>query len=284
MKMIRFGDLGKEKPGILDASGKRKDLSAFFTDWNREFWIDNGPARLQAVLQEHGVVLPEIPESVRWSSCIPRPGKIVCIGLNYYDHAEESGMKVPSEPVVFMKAANTLVGPHDDILIPRGSEKTDWEVELGIVIGRDARYLSSPEDSANYIAGYCVTHDVSERAFQLEHEGQWTKGKSCDTFNPVGPFLATPDEIADVRNLSMELDVNGERMQTGSTSKMVYNEAYLVHYLSQFMTLEAGDLISTGTPPGVGLGQKPPRYLREGDVVDLRIEGLGTICNTCRNA
>lgn len=284
MKLIRFGAPGQEKPGIVDAAGKRRDLSAHFKDWTRDFWREDGLARLQTVLQEHDSSLPEIPENERWGAGISRPGKIVCIGLNYYDHAEESGMEVPPEPVVFMKAANTMVGPYDDILIPRGSEKTDWEVELGIVIGRDARYLDSPEDSANYIAGYCISHDVSERAFQLEHAGQWTKGKSCDTFNPVGPYLATPDEIGDVRNLPMILDVNGERMQSGNTNKMAYNEAYLVYYLSQFMTLEAGDLISTGTPPGVGQGKKPPRFLKAGDVVEMGIEGLGNVRNTCRNA
>lgn len=284
MKLIRFGAPGQEKPGIVDAAGTRRDLSAFFTDWTRAFWADNGLARLEAVLQEHGAVLPEVPADERWGACIPRPGKIVCIGLNYYDHAEESGMEVPPEPVVFMKAANTMVGPYDDILIPRGSEKTDWEVELGIVIGKDARYLDRPEDSADYIAGYCISHDVSERDFQLRRAGQWTKGKSCDTFNPVGPYLVTPDEIADVRNLPMILDVNGERMQDGNSNKMVYNEAFLVHYLSQFMTLEAGDLISTGTPPGVGQGKKPPRFLKAGDMVEMTIEGLGTIRNTCRNA
>ena len=200
------------------------------------------------------------------------------------DHAAESGMAIPTEPIVFQKGANTVVGPYDAILIPRKSEKTDWEVELGIVIGKDARYLDSIETAKDYIAGYCISHDVSERAFQLERGGQWTKGKSCDTFNPLGPYLVTPDEIADVHNLPMTLWVNGVQMQKGNTSTMIFNAYYIVHYLSQFMTLEAGDLISTGTPPGVGLGMKPPQYLKAGDVVELAIEGLGRQKQTCVNA
>jgi len=206
---------------------------------------------------------------------------VICIGLNYSDHAAESGMPIPTEPIIFQKGANTVVGAFDSIMIPRKSEKTDWEVELGVVIGRDARYLANIRDAMECIAGYCISHDVSERAFQLERGGQWTKGKSCDNFNPLGPFLATPDEIADVHNLSMDLWVNGEQMQKGNTRTMIFDCYYIVHYLSQFMTLEAGDLISTGTPPGVGLGMNPPRYLRSGDVVELSIEGLGSQKQVC---
>ena len=228
--------------------------------------------------------LPEVPESARWGACVARPGKVICIGLNYSDHATESGMELPSEPIVFQKGANTVVGPYDPILIPRKSEKTDWEVELGIVIGQDARYLDSVEDAKNYIAGYCISHDVSERAFQLERGGQWTKGKSCDNFNPIGPFLSTPDEIEDVHQLTMSLWVNGVQMQKGNTRTMVFDCYFIVHYLSQFMTLEAGDLITTGTPPGVGLGMKPPQYLKAGDVVELAIEGLGRQRQVCVNA
>jgi 2-keto-4-pentenoate hydratase/2-oxohepta-3-ene-1,7-dioic acid hydratase in catechol pathway len=227
---------------------------------------------------------PNVPESARWGACVARPGKVICIGLNYSDHAAESGMELPTEPIVFQKGANTVVGPYDPILIPRKSEKTDWEVELGVVIGRDARYLDSIEDAKKYIAGYCISNDVSERAFQLERGGQWTKGKSCDNFNPLGPFLSTPDEIKDVHNLSMSLWVNGLHAQHGNTKNMVFNCYYIIHYLSQFMTLEAGDLISTGTPPGVGMGMKPPRYLAAGDEVVLSIEGLGRQKQICVNA
>jgi 2,4-didehydro-3-deoxy-L-rhamnonate hydrolase len=281
MKLIRFGKFGKEKVGILDAQGKRRDVSRLFKDWDRSFFQKGGMAKLAKI---DVTTLPEIPDSARWGACVARPGKVICIGLNYSDHAAESGMAIPTEPIVFQKGANTVVGPYDDILIPRKSEKTDWEVELGIVIGKDARYLDSIEDAKDYIAGYCISHDVSERAFQLERGGQWTKGKSCDTFNPLGPYLSTPDEIADVHNLPMTLWVNGVQKQKGNTSTMIFNSYYIVHYLSQFMTLEAGDLISTGTPPGVGLGMKPPQYLKEGDVVELAIEGLGRQKQTCVNA
>ena len=282
MKLIRFGKPGAEKPGILTGS-KRLDLSGHFRDWDRDFFNQGGMAQLQRLL-EGGATLPGVPESARWASCVPRPGKVLCIGLNYSDHARESGMAIPEEPIVFQKGANTVVGPYDTLLIPRGSEKTDWEVELGIVIGKDARYLGSVEEAAGHIAGYCISHDVSERAFQLERGGQWTKGKSCDTFNPLGPWLATPDEVGDPQNLKMELSVNGRSMQQGNTQTMIFGCHYLVYYLSQFMTLEAGDLISTGTPPGVGLGMKPPRYLKAGDVVELQIEGLGGQRQTCENA
>lgn len=283
MKLIRFGEAGNEKPGVLDGQGKRRDLSIAFKDWDRKFFQQDGIAELQKII-ENLDAFPEVPESARWGACVARPGKVICIGLNYSDHATESGMELPSEPIVFQKGANTVVGPYDPILIPRKSEKTDWEVELGIVIGKDARYLDSVDDAKDYIAGYCISHDVSERAFQLERGGQWTKGKSCDNFNPIGPFLSTPDEIEDVHQLTMSLWVNGVQMQKGNTRTMVFNCYYVVHYLSQFMTLEAGDLITTGTPPGVGLGMKPPQYLKAGDVVELAVEGLGRQKQVCVNA
>lgn len=281
MKLIRFGQPGAEKPGLLTAANKRIDLSSVFTDWDRSFFQNSGMQRLADLeLKE----FPEVSNTERWAACVARPGKVICIGLNYSDHAAESGMALPTEPIIFQKGANTVVGPYDQVLIPRKSVKTDWEVELGIIIGKDARYLNSIDEATDYIGGYCVSHDVSEREFQLERGGQWTKGKSCDTFNPLGPFLVTPDEIEDVHKLQMTLDVNGKRMQTGNTSTMVFNCFYLIHYLSQFMTLEAGDLISTGTPPGVGLGMKPPLYLKAGDIVNLEIEGLGSQKQTFVNA
>ena len=282
MRLIRFGEVGKEKPGVLTADGRRKDCSAYFSDWDHSFFQNNGLTKLAKLVAQSEDSLPEVPEGARWGACVARPWKVICIGLNYSDHAAESGMPVPSEPIVFMKATNTVVGPYDDVVIPRGSEKTDWEVELGIVIGKNARLLASPQDSANYIAGYCICNDISERAFQLERGGQWTKGKSCDTFCPVGPFLATADEIKDVNDLAMTLDVNGQRMQNGSSRTMIFDVHYLVHYLSQFMTLEAGDVISTGTPPGVGLGQKPPKYLKSGDMMELSIAGLRSQRQVCR--
>ena len=281
MKLIRFGKQGAEKPGVLDEKGIGRDLSSEFTDWDRPFFQSEG-------LQKLGTLdiskFPEVDSKERLGSCVSRPGKVICIGLNYSDHAAESGMAIPEEPIIFQKGANTVVGPNDDILIPRNSQKTDWEVELGVVIGKDARYLDSVEAAKEHIAGYCISHDVSERAFQLEKGGQWTKGKSCDNFNPLGPFLATPDEIADVHNLRMQLWVNGDKMQDGNTNTMIFDAFFVVHYLSQFMTLEAGDLISTGTPPGVGLGMKPPRYLKAGDTVVLEIEQLGRQKQVCRNA
>jgi 2,4-didehydro-3-deoxy-L-rhamnonate hydrolase len=276
MRLVRFGAKGKEKPGIVTGGKTRLDLSGHFADWNSEFFAENGLQKLAEIAAALSGSLPVVPESERWGAPVARPGKVICIGLNYSDHAKESGMPVPAEPIVFLKASNTVVGPFDEVLIPRTSEKTDWEVELGVIIGAEARYVESVEAAASYIGGYCISHDVSERAFQLERGGQWTKGKSCDTFNPLGPWLATPDEIADPANLAMSLSVNGESKQRGNTSTMIFNPAYLIHYLSQFMTLEPGDLISTGTPPGVGLGFKPPQYLKAGDVVDLQIEGLGS--------
>ncbi|SDF56964.1 2-keto-4-pentenoate hydratase/2-oxohepta-3-ene-1,7-dioic acid hydratase (catechol pathway) [Mucilaginibacter pineti] len=281
MKLIRFGETGQEKPGVLIGEDQRIDLSSAFSDWDRKFFQEGG---IESLKNLDLTVFPQISNDVRWAACVARPGKVLCIGLNYSDHAAESGMPLPSEPIVFQKAANTVVGPYDNIQIPRNSVKTDWEVELGVVIGKDARYLDSVEEAKDFIAGYCIAHDVSEREFQLERGGQWTKGKSCDTFNPLGPFLLTPDEIEHVHDLKMSLSVNGVDKQKGNTSYMVFDCYYLVHYLSQFMTLEAGDLICTGTPPGVGLGMKPPQYLKAGDVVELSIQGLGRQKQTCINS
>lgn len=284
MKLIRFGQLGSEKPGVCLDSGQRKDCSEHFQDWDRGFFQNKGLSKLARLVSEKGESLPDINPDERWAACVARPGKVICIGLNYRDHAEESGMEVPQEPIIFQKAANTVVGPNDPILIPRLSQKTDWEVELGVIIGKDTRYLENIEQAADAIAGYCISNDVSERAFQLERCGQWTKGKSCDNFNPLGPFLVTKDEIPDVNNLAMTLDVNGQRMQSGNTKTMVFDVFFLVHYLSQFMTLEAGDLLSTGTPPGVGMGMKPSQYLKAGDTVSLSIENLGQQRQVCQDA
>jgi 2-keto-4-pentenoate hydratase/2-oxohepta-3-ene-1,7-dioic acid hydratase in catechol pathway len=280
MKLIRFGLPGSEKPGVVTKDGQRKDCSAHFADWDRRFFLDDGLRRLAALGAQIGQ-FPDVPKGTRWAAPVARPGKVVGIGLNYSDHAAESGMPLPTEPIVFLKASNTVCGPMDPILIPRGSLKTDWEVELGVIMGRDARYLDSKAAAKDAIAGYCISHDVSERSFQLERGGQWTKGKSADNFNPLGPWLATPDEVPDVLNLPLILDVNGKRMQTGNTSRMIFDVFSLVHYLSQFMTLEAGDVITTGTPPGVGLGRKPPQYLKAGDIVTLAIDGLGRQRSEC---
>ena len=281
MRLIRFGPPGNEKPGVIDDSGTRRDLSSHFKDWDMAFFGSSNMPRLAEILKRETTALPAVSETERWAAPVARPAKVICIGLNYSDHAAESGMPIPAEPIVFMKASNTVVGPFDDLMIPRGGDKTDWEVELGVVIGKEARYLSSPADASAHIAGYCLTHDVSERAFQLERGGQWTKGKSCDTFNPLGPWLSTPDEIPNPNALKMKLWVNGELRQNGSTEKMIFNPAFLAHYLSQFMTLEPGDLISTGTPPGVGLGMKPPKFLQAGDVVELEIDRLGRQKQRC---
>ncbi|WP_445737160.1 fumarylacetoacetate hydrolase family protein [Mariniflexile sp.] len=282
MKLIRFGNIGNEKPGIF-VDGKRKDVSSKIGDWNHNFFQNfnlEGLEELLGPLEN----FPDVSDDVRWASCVARPGKIICIGLNYSDHAAESGMDIPKEPIIFQKASNTMVGPNDNIIIPKKSLKTDWEVELGIIIGKDARYLNSKQEAKDFIAGYCVSHDVSERAFQLEMGGQWTKGKSCDSFNPLGPYMVTANDIVDVNNLNMSLYVNGEQMQKGNTSFMVFDPYTIVEYLSQFMTLEAGDLINTGTPPGVGLGMKPPKYLKDGDILELSIEGLGTQKQICKDA
>ena len=282
MRLIRFGPMGNEKPGILSADGARRDVSAHFKDWDGAFFQDAGLRRLARFIVSQVVEnLPKVKEGERWGAPVGRPGKVVCIGLNYSDHAKESGMAIPTEPILFLKASNTVVGPYDELLIPRHSKKTDWEVELGVVIGKTARYLESHAEALACVAGYTLTHDVSEREFQLERGGQWTKGKSCDTFNPLGPWLSTVDEIKDVSNLPMTLSVNGEVRQRGNTSTMIFGVAELVRYVSQFMTLEAGDLISTGTPPGVGLGMKPPQFLKLGDVVELEIIGLGKQRQVC---
>lgn len=282
MKLVRFGKIGNEKPGVL-IDGKRKDMSSVFKDWDRSFFQNDGLKKLELELKNISK-FPDVSDNERWGACISRPGKVICIGLNYSDHAAESGMAIPEEPIIFQKGSNTVVGPNDHILIPRNSVKTDWEVELGVVIGKDARYLDSVEDAKDYIAGYCTSHDVSERAFQLERGGQWTKGKSCDNFNPLGPYLSTTDEVKDVQNLKMSLSVNGVQKQTGNTSFMIFDVYHVIHHLSQFMTLEAGDIINTGTPPGVGLGFNPPQYLKEGDIVELEIEGLGSQKQICVNA
>ena len=272
MKLLRYGPIGAEKPALVDGNGTIRDLAGHLSDLSGAALDPAALAKLAAI---DPASLPEVAASERLGACVAGTGKFICIGLNYSDHAAESGMAVPPEPVIFMKATSAICGPNDDVLIPRGSEKTDWEVELGIVIGKTAKYVTEAE-ALDYVAGYCVSHDVSERAFQTERSGQWTKGKSCDTFGPIGPWLVTKDEITDPQNLSMWLKVNGETMQDGTTSTMVYGVAFLVSYLSQFMSLHPGDVISTGTPPGVGMGLKPPRYLKPGDVVELGIEGLGS--------
>lgn len=272
MKFLRFGDVGQEKPGLLDAEGNIRDLSAHVSDLSGVALDPEALAKLSALDVNS---LPKVEGNPRLGACVAGTGKFICIGLNYADHAAESGMAVPPEPVIFMKATSAIVGPNDDLVIPRGSEKTDWEVELGIVIGKTAKYVSE-EDALDYVAGYCTVHDVSERAFQTERAGQWTKGKSCDTFGPTGPWLVTKDEVADPQDLKMWLTVNGETMQDGSSKTMVYGVRHLVSYLSQFMSLQPGDIISTGTPPGVGMGMNPQRYLKAGDVVELGIEGLGS--------
>lgn len=271
MKLMRVGPLGQEKPAILDKDGKVRDLSGHVADIGGAAISPEGLAKIAAI---DPASLPEIAVD-RIGACVAGTGKFICIGLNYSDHAAETGAAVPPEPVIFMKATSAICGPNDDVLIPRGSEKTDWEVELGVVIGKTAKYVSEA-DAMDYVAGYCVSHDVSERAFQTERAGQWTKGKSCDTFGPIGPWLVTKDEIANPHDLKMWLSVNGKMMQDGSSKTMVYGVAHVVSYLSQFMSLHPGDIISTGTPPGVGLGMKPPQFLKAGDVVELGIEGLGT--------
>ncbi|MEI5679208.1 MULTISPECIES: fumarylacetoacetate hydrolase family protein [unclassified Mesorhizobium] len=271
MKLLRYGEAGRERPGLIDADGVIRDLSQHIADLGGET-ID--PKELERLARIDPASLPVVTGNPRIGPCVHGTGKFICIGLNYSDHAAETGATVPPEPIIFMKATSAIVGPDDDLLIPRGSEKTDWEVELGVVIGRKAKYVSEA-DALDYVAGYCTAHDVSERAFQTERSGQWTKGKSCDTFGPIGPWLVTKDEVPDPQNLKMWLTVNGEKVQDGSTKTMVYGVRYLVSYLSQFMSLHPGDIISTGTPPGVGMGMKPPRYLKAGDVVELGIEGLG---------
>jgi len=277
MKLLRFGDIGKEKPGILDKNGIIRDLSGHIVDINGDTINDESLNKISSIDLS---TLPIVPDGTRLGACVGNIGKFLCIGLNYSDHAAESGLPVPSEPILFSKATSAVVGPNDNIEIPRNSAETDWEVELGIVIGKKAKYLNEGE-AEEYIAGYCVVNDVSEREFQIKREGQWTKGKSCDTFGPTGPYLVTKDDITDVQNLKMFLDVNGKRMQDGSTNTMIFSANYIVYYLSQFMSLNPGDIIATGTPPGVGLGMKPPVFLKPGDKMRLGIEGLGEQNQIC---
>ena len=277
MKLLRHGEFGKEKPGILDQNGSIRDLSGHLSAINGETISENSLKKISSIDLSS---LPIISGDTRLGACVGNVGKFLCIGLNYSDHAAESGMAVPSEPILFSKATSAIVGPNDNIEIPRNSVETDWEVELGIIIGKKAKYINE-NNADDYIAGYCLVNDVSEREFQLKKEGQWTKGKSCDTFGPTGPYFVTKDEIADVQNLKMYLDVNGQRMQDGSTNTMIFSANHIVYYLSQFMSLNPGDVIATGTPPGVGGGMKPPVFLKAGDKMKLGIEGLGEQTQTC---
>ncbi|MBU2905178.1 fumarylacetoacetate hydrolase family protein [Arenibacter algicola] len=281
MKLIRFGEVGKEKPGVQLENGTRLDVSAFGRDYNEDFFGTDGLAQLKDWLAKNESSCPKVDNSVRLGAPLVRPSKIVCVGLNYAKHAAESGMAVPKEPVLFFKATSAIVGPNDDVIIPKGSEKTDWEVELAVVIGKKASYVSEA-NALDHVAGYVLHNDYSERAFQIEREGQWVKGKSCDTFAPVGPFVATKDEIKDPNNLHLWLKLNGETVQDSSTSDFIFNVQEVVSYISQFMTLLPGDIISTGTPFGVGLGFNPPKYLKAGDVVELGIEGLGSSKQTAK--
>lgn len=276
MKLLRYGDVGLERPGVLLDNGSVVDVTDHVGDFDQRFFSDDGISRLRTLIETSGSQLPTVElTGQRIGAPIAKPYQVLCIGLNYADHAAESGLDVPNEPVVFNKGPRTVVGPNDDVLIPPGSQKTDWEVELAVVIGKEARYLHDERTTMDHIAGFAISNDVSEREYQLERGGQWVKGKSCETFNPLGPWLVTPDEVNDVQALSMTLDVNGQRLQDGSTETMVFSVAHIVWYLSQFMILEPGDLINTGTPPGVGLGMKPPRFLADGDVMELEISGLG---------
>lgn len=275
MKLIRFGKPGNEKPGLILSDGRKIDVTAFGEDYNESFFGSGGLDRLDRWVEKNKSSAPEIDESERLAPPVSRPGKIVCVGLNYEDHARESGADLPEEPILFFKATSSVAGPYDNLVLPRGSTKTDWEVELAVIIGEKASYVTEAE-AMDHVAGYCVHNDYSERAWQLERGGQWVKGKSCDTFAPLGPFMATRDEIEDINDLGLWLKVNGEIKQNGSTSKLIFGIPHLVSYISGFMTLMPGDIISTGTPAGVGLGFDPPRYLKPGDVVELGIEGLGS--------
>jgi len=268
---LRCGSFGKEIPAAIDKNGKFRDLSSHISDFNPENLNFNNLEKLKKIDLEK---LPEIPNSTRIGSCISKPGKFVGIGLNFSDHAAETGAKIPTEPIVFMKATSCIAGPNDDLIIPKNSKKCDWEVEIAFVVGKEAKQISEI-DAPNYIFGYCLVNDVSEREWQIEKLGQWVKGKSADTFGPIGPYLVTPDEIKDIQNLNMNLEVNGKNMQKGNTNKMIFNINYLLSYLSNFMSLQAGDIITTGTPPGVGMGKKPPVYLKSGDEIKLFIDMLG---------
>jgi len=277
MKLLRYGISGKEKPGMLDDTGVLRDLSGLVGDIAGETLL---PENIERLRNTDPVSLPEVEGNPRLGPCVGKVGKFICIGLNYSDHAKETGMSIPPEPIIFAKATSAICGPNDDVIIPRNSVKTDWEVELGVVIGKPAKYVDEAS-ALDHIAGYCVINDLSEREFQLERSGQWVKGKSCDTFGPTGPWLVTPDEVGDPQNLDLWLEVDRKRYQDGNTHTMVYGVAHLVHYLSQFFTLHSGDVISTGTPPGVGMGQKPePIYLRAGQTMRLGIEKLG-VQNQC---
>ena len=271
MKLLRYGLPGAEKPGLLDSSGAIRDLSGVIPDISGETLLPQSIAGLRKLDPDS---LPRVSGKPRIGPCVGRVGKFICIGLNYSDHAAESGMPVPSEPIVFMKATSCIVGPNDNLELPRGSQKTDWEVELGVVIGKPAKYVAE-KDALSHVAGYCVVHDVSERAYQLEGTGQWVKGKSADTFGPIGPWLVTADEVPDCGNLNLWLEVDGHRYQDGSTKTLIFGVPFLISYLSKFMSMQPGDIITTGTPPGVGHGKKPPVYLRDGNVVRLGVEGLG---------
>lgn len=274
MKLLRFGVPGNEKPGVL-VDNAILDVSSFGADFGEQFFADDGINKLKSWLATNAGKLPKVPDNIRLGAPFTRPSKIICIGLNYSDHAKETGATAPAEPILFFKSTTALTGPNDPLIIPRNSTKTDWEVELAVVIGKRASYVSE-KDAYKHIAGYCVHNDYSEREFQIERGGQWVKGKSCDTFAPMGPYLITPDEITDVDNLKLWLTVNGKKFQDGNTSNLIFKVRFLISYISQFMTLLPGDVISTGTPAGVGLGFKPPIYLKAGDVVELGIDGLGT--------
>ena len=280
MKLLRYGLPGQEKPGVLDAEGRVRDLSGVIADVAGAALLPESLAKLRGIDVSMLPLVAGTPQKeLRLGPCVGQIGKFICIGLNYADHAAESGMQVPPEPVVFNKWTSAVVGPDDNVEVPRGSLKTDWEVELGVVIGKGGRYIDEA-DALSHVAGYCVVNDVSEREYQLERAGTWDKGKGCDTFGPTGPWLVTPDELGDINALKMWLEVDGKRYQNGSTATMVYKVPFLISYLSRFMSLQPGDVISTGTPPGVGMGQKPPVYLRAGQVIHLGIDGLGTQTQT----
>ena len=271
MKLLRCGNKGSEKPAALDKKGKIRDLSSSIRDLDPENLNFETLSKLKKINLES---LPEISKSTRIGSCVNRPGKFVAIGLNYSDHAAETGAKPPSEPIVFMKATSCIVGPNDDVIIPKNSKKTDWEVEIAFVVGKEAKYISE-KDAPNHIFGYCIVNDISEREFQIEKMGQWVKGKSADTFGPIGPYLMTTDEIANVQKLNLSLNLNGQETQRGNTNKMIFNINFILSYLSNFMSLQPGDIVTTGTPPGVGMGKKPPLYLKSGDEMHLTIDHLG---------
>lgn len=275
MKLFRFGDPGEEKPGVILKSKRKIDVTGFGEDFNEDFFASQGIERLEKWLATNNENCPEVSETIRLASAVVRPSKIICIGLNFADHAKESNAEIPKEPIIFLKATSALCGPNDDVIIPPNAQKLDWEVELAVVIGKKASYVTE-ENAMDHVAGYVVHNDYSERAYQLEHGGQWVKGKSSDSFAPVGPFLATPDEVGEVNDLALWLKVNGKQMQRSSTKQFIFKIPFLIHYLSQYMTLLPGDIISTGTPHGVGLGFNPPVYLKDGDVVELGIDGLGT--------